>query len=276
MNSIQAFIEAYPITCIVLYSVYALLLGSVLSMLVYRLPLMLERSTAGDDEAPASLNLFFPRSHCVHCKTTIPIYYNVPLLSYLLLRGRCHHCHHVISWRYPVVEALTLFLSLAALYAFGYHLILIAVLLFIALSICLSMIDLEHQLLPDNLTYSLLWIGLLVNTQTVFCSLPNAVWSAAIAYVSLWLLIKVFYLCTGKIGMGHGDFKLFAAFGAWFGWTALTPILMIACVFGIIIGSVYLRINKKNRNHPIPFGPYLCTAGLMYLLSTPFVTLNFL
>jgi len=267
MRTFQLFAHTYPITCLILYSLAALLVGSVLSMLIYRLPIMLMQAETQESQTPSSypFNLFLPRSHCVRCKKTIPIYHNIPLLSYLLLGGRCHHCHHAIAWRYPLVEASTLLLSLVAVYVFGYHLILVAVLPFIWICIALTMIDIEHQLLPDTLTYSLLWLGLLVNTQTIFCSLPNAVWSAAIAYLSLWLIIKLFYLCTGKIGMGNGDFKLFAALAAWFGWTALTPILLMACMLGIIIGSLYLWHQKKNRHHAIPFGPYLCIAGLSYL-----------
>ncbi len=267
MKMLQLFMHTYPIIWTILYSLFTLLVGSVLSMLVYRLPIMLDLAENQDLTLPLSspFNLFLPRSHCVHCKKTIPMYHNIPLLSYLLLRGRCHHCQHAIAWRYPFIEASTLILSLLAAYLFGYNLILVAVLPFIWLCIALSMIDLEHQLLPDALNYSLLWVGLLVNTQAVFCSLPNAVWTAAIAYLSLWLIIKLFYLVTGKIGMGYGDFKLFAALGAWFGWTALTPILLLACTLGIIIGSFYLWHHKKSRHQPIPFGPYLCIAGLSYL-----------
>ena len=259
MTFIQALIHAYPLLSILLYSLGVLLVGSVLSMLTYRLPIML------DQPHTLRFNLFFPRSHCVHCKKIVPIYHNIPLLSYGLLHGHCHACHHPISWRYPCIEALTLLFSLGALYGFGWQWILIAVLPFLWICIALTMIDLEHQILPDTLTYSLLWLGLLVNTQAVFCPLSSAVWGTVIAYLSLWLLIKIFYLITGKIGMGYGDFKLLAAFGAWFGWTALTPILLVSCVLGIGIGSLYLWINHKNRHHPIPFGPYLCMAGTLYL-----------
>ncbi|PJD90798.1 MAG: prepilin peptidase [Legionella sp.] len=248
------------------FSCYALLIGSVLSMVIYRLPMMLKQDEhTGETGTRPIFNLFLPRSHCTHCKKTIPFYHNIPLVSYLLLRGRCHFCQHPIAWQYPAIEALTLILSLCAVYKFGFHLDLIWVLPFIWLILCLGFIDLEHQLLPDNLTLTLLWLGLLVNTQTVFCSLPNAVWSAAGAYLSLWLLIKIFYMFTGKIGMGHGDFKLFAALGAWFGWMSLTPILLIACVLGTVIGLSYLGLTRQDRNTPMPFGPYLCIAGLCYL-----------
>ncbi|MCR9192309.1 MAG: A24 family peptidase [Gammaproteobacteria bacterium] len=259
ISSILSLTQLYPISSILIISVCALMVGSVLSMTIYRLPLILEQPDS------ASFNLFFPRSHCVHCKKTIPFYYNIPLFSYLYLRGRCHHCRHKISWRYPIVEILTLVLSLLAVYTYGYTFITLWVLAFVSLTLCLGFIDLEHQLLPDTLTLGLLWLGLLMNTQSVFCTLPNAVWSAAGAYLCLWVVMKLFCLITGKIGMGHGDFKLFAAFGAWFGWTALIPILLIASTLGSVIGLSYLRITKQNRNTPIPFGPFLCIGGLATL-----------
>ena len=274
MTSIQLFMHSYPTTFILLYSIGMLLIGSVLSMLIYRLPIMVNQAEPSCSST-SRFNLFLPRSHCIRCKKIIPIYHNIPLLSYILLRGRCHACHCAISWRYPLVEALTLIFSLLALYFFGCQLLLVAVLPFIWPCIALAMIDLDHQILPDPLTYSLLWLGLLINSQGIFCTLSAAVWGAAIAYVSLWILIKVFYLITGKIGMGYGDFKLFAALGAWFGWSALTPILLLSCMLGIIFGSFYLWINKKNRNHPISFGPYLCIAGVVYLFSMPFSGLWF-
>jgi leader peptidase (prepilin peptidase)/N-methyltransferase len=240
------------------------MIGSVLSMVVYRLPKMMDQHDHIPTKHPV-FNLFLPRSHCPHCKKTIPAWHNIPLCAYIFLWGHCAYCHNVISWRYPTIEALTLSLSLLALYCFGYHLTLLTALPFIWILICLAFIDLEHQLLPDVLTLSLLWLGLLINTNALFCPLSTAVWSAAGAYVSLWSVIKIYYLLTGKLGMGHGDFKLFAAFGAWFGWTSLTTILLIACIMGTVIGLLYLGITKQNRNTPIPFGPYLCIAGLAYL-----------
>lgn len=269
MTLLQAFIHTYPIVSILLYSLAMLMIGSLLSMITYRLPLMLRQSELQDDSSDTSpvFNLFLPRSHCVHCKKVIPLHHNLPLLSYCVLRGRCHNCQHMIAWRYPGIEAVTLLLSLIALYHYDWQLLLVGVLVFLWLCICLTVIDLEHKILPDTLTYCLLWLGLLINTQNVFCSLSAAIWGAVAAYLSLWILIKLFYLATGKIGMGYGDFKLFAALGAWFGWIALTPILLLACVMGIIFGSLYLWFNKKSHQHPIPFGPYLCIAGVLYLFQ---------
>lgn len=267
MRSLTLFIQTYPGACILIYSLLSLMVGSLISMLTHRIPIMIEQSESTDTppKTTPKFNLFLPRSHCISCKKTIPFYYNIPLLSYILLKGRCHHCRNTIAWRYPLIEASTLLLSLLALYLFGASMMLVIVLPFFWLCIALVAIDLEHQLLPDMLTYSLLWLGLLINAQHVFCALSDAVWGATIAYSSLWLLIKVFYLLTGKIGMGYGDFKLFAALGAWFGWGALMPILVLACILGIIIGSVYLWLHNKTRHHPIPFGPYLCIAGISYV-----------
>ena len=158
-------------------------------------------------------------------------------------------------------------LSLFGAFIFGFNLTLLYVLFFIWLILCLTMIDLEHQILPDVLTLGLLWLGLIANTQNLFTSLPNAVLSAASGYLFLWLFIKLFYLFTGKIGMGQGDFKLFAAMGAWFGWTALPLVLFGASLSGAIVGVVYLTATGKTKNTPIPFGPFLCLAGLVVLFA---------
>lgn len=264
IDIIPTLITLYPISCLFLFCLGSLMMGSVLSMIVYRLPKMLMHEDNPTHPCP-TFNFFLPRSHCPCCKKTIAAWHNIPLLSYILLRGRCSHCHATIAWRYPAIEAITLALSLLALYCFGAHLILLLVLPFIWLIIALTFIDLEHQLLPDTLTLSLLWLGLLINTQNLFCSLTSAVWSAAGAYLFLWTIIKVYYLITGKIGMGHGDFKLFAAFGAWFGWTSLASILLISCALGTVIGLLYLKFTRQHHSTPIPFGPYLCIAGLVYL-----------
>lgn len=167
--------------------------------------------------------------------------------------------------RYPLVEILTLILSLYALFHFGLSLELVFSLLFVWICICLIFIDMDHQLLPDNLTLSLLWAGLIANTMQIYTSLPNAVLSAAGAWLALWSFIQLFYLITGKIGMGHGDFKLFAAFGAWFGWTLLPLTLIMASLSGAVIGSIVLKIKKKNNDTPIPFGPFLAVSGIISL-----------
>ena len=270
---INDFILLYPITTYVFFGLLSLSVGSLLNVIIYRLPIILQAewtlSCRSLLQLPAektnNLNLFYPRSFCPSCKTLIPAWHNIPLISYILLRGRCRQCQQGIPIQYPLVEATCLILSLYAAWFFGFNVSLILILLFVWIIICMFVIDLQHQLLPDSLTLSLLWLGLIANTQALFTSLPNAVLSAAGAYLCLWLFIKIFYLITAKVGMGNGDFKLFAAFGAWFGWTQLPLILLISSLTGAITGIIYLRKTGQTRSTPIPYGPFLCIAGLISL-----------
>lgn len=256
-----------------LFAVSALAIGSLLNVIIYRLPLMLQNDYRHSCQAllglPAEtlqpLNLWWPRSFCPHCQTMIVAWYNIPLFSYFWLRGRCHHCHQSISLQYPLVEASCLVLSSYAAWHFGFTVTLIWALCLIWLVICLTVIDLRHQLLPDSLSLSLLWIGLLANVHTQFTPLSDAVVGAMSGYLALWLVMKLYYLCTQKIGMGHGDFKLFAAFGAWFGWQTLPLMLLMASLSGVIMGGLYLKLTQQTRATPIPFGPFLCFAGLLML-----------
>lgn len=256
-----------------LLALFSLTIGSLLNVIIYRIPLMLEvewqnhcsHQSDKPEKLASSLNLFFPRSFCPSCKTTVPARFNLPLLGYLLLRGRCQFCKEPISLRYPVVELFSCLAALFAAWHFGFNLTLIFALAYIWILICLFYIDLEHQLLPDNLTLSLLWLGLIANTQNLFTTLAGSVLSASAAYLSLWLIIKVYYLFTGKIGMGNGDFKLFAAYGAWFGWQLLPLILLLSSLVGALTGILYLRIQNKTKDTPIAFGPFLCLAGLVSL-----------
>ncbi|MDI9818232.1 MULTISPECIES: A24 family peptidase [unclassified Legionella] len=256
-----------------LLALFALAVGSLLNVIIYRLPIMLRTEWEKDcrhllNLPPGSyekLNLFLPRSFCPFCKTMISACNNIPVLSYCLLRGRCRHCGKRISLRYPLVELLSCLLALYAAWHFGFNLTLLFALLFIWFLTSLFFIDLNHYLLPDSLTLGLLWLGLIANSQSLFTSLTDAVLTAATAYLALWLLITLFYWVTGKIGMGNGDFKLFAAFGAWFGWTQLPLILFLASITGAITGIAYLKVNKKTKDTPIPFGPFLCVAGVVSL-----------
>lgn len=255
----------------------SLAVGSLLNVIIYRLPLMLEAEWRQEyfelmnieEEKQQNINLFFPRSFCPSCKTMVKAWQNIPILSYLFLRGRCGQCKAPISIRYPLIELCTLLLSLYASWHFGFTLQLPFALIAIWFLICLFFIDLDHQLLPDSLTLSLLWLGLIANTANLFTPLPEAVLSAAGAYVGLWIFIKLFYLITGKIGMGNGDFKLFAAFGAWFGWKFLPLILLFSSIAGVIIGLLYLYLQDKSKDTTIPFGPFLCVAGLATLFWGP-------
>lgn len=270
---LSLFITLHPFLFYVFLILFSLSIGSFLNVVIYRLPLMLEQewtsqcqSLLNIEETKSSrLNIVFPRSFCPHCKTNIPAWHNIPILSYLLLRGRCHHCKTHIPLRYPLVELLTLTLSLLAISHFGYTPELAFALLFIWILIPIYFIDLDHQLIPDVLSLSLLWIGLLANTQMIFTSLHHAVIAAVIAYLTLWIFIQLFYLLTGKIGMGNGDFKLYAAFGAWFGWSQLPFILLAASFIGALVGIGYLKCTHQSKETPIPFGPFLCIAGMMSL-----------
>lgn len=262
-----------PWALYIFVGLFSLAVGSFLNVVIYRLPLMLEAEWRNDccslldipDAPKPKLNLIFPRSFCPVCHHNIPSWHNIPVISYCLLRGRCRECRTPIPMQYPLVELLSFILSLSAAWQFGFGLKLLFVLPFIWILISLFFIDLKHQILPDCLTLSLLWLGLLCNTQSLFSALPNAVLSAAGAYMSLWLFIRLFYLITGKIGMGNGDFKLFAAFGAWFGAMELPLILLFSSFTGALVGCFYLKKNKKTKETPIPFGPFLCVAALIAL-----------
>ncbi len=270
---LEELLASQPAFFYISFALFSLLVGSLLNVVIYRLPLMLQAEWAKDcrellhlpEQAESDINLFFPRSFCPKCKTQVKAWQNIPLVSYLFLKGKCSSCKQSISLRYPAIELLTMLLSLFALWHFGYSAQLPFVLLGIWLIICMFFIDLDHQLLPDSLTYCLLWLGLLANTQTLFIRLDVAVFSAVGAYLSLWTFIKLFYFLTGKVGMGHGDFKLFAAFGAWLGWTTLPLILFLSSLTGAIIGALYLKFNNQSRSTPIPFGPFLCVAWLVAL-----------
>ncbi len=267
-------------------SIIALLIGSFLNVVIYRLPRMLQTAWRTECELLLNLkksappnkplfNLFLPRSSCTQCQKVIPFWHNIPILSFILLKGRCCFCKTAISWQYPIVEFICLILSLAAGLWFGFNPLLIFALCFIWILICLAGIDLHHQLLPDELTLGLLWIGLLANTQHLFIPLSDAVLGAVSGYLVLWCAMKLFYLCTKKIGMGHGDFKLLAALGAWFGWALLPFILLTASLIGAVAGLIYLKATKQSKETPIPFGPFLCLSGLFVLFFRKIIIFHF-
>ncbi len=261
-----------------LVGIIGLLVGSFLNVLIYRLPIILQRqwrkeclgylNLADDNKNCVEdvCNLALPASHCVHCKVPILIRHNIPLLSYLFLRGRCAACHEPISARYPVVEFLTACTSMMVAWHFGPSVQTIAALLLTWGVIALSFIDLEHQLLPDTLVLPLLWIGLLLNEWTVFSSPQSSILGAACGYLSLWLVYYSFKLVTKKEGMGRGDFKLLAMLGAWLGWQYLALMILLSSVVGVVIGMTLISLNKQQRETPIPFGPYLAIAGWLALL----------
>ena len=250
-----------------------LIVGSFLNVVILRLPRMMEQEWQRDcaelQDLPVpeqeTLSLSRPASHCPGCKSPIKPWQNIPVVSYLVLRGRCAHCQRSIGLRYPAVELASGALSLAAAVTFGPSASLLMALLFIWVLIALTGIDIDTQLLPDNLTLPLLWLGLAANLFEVWADLPSAVIGAMAGYLSLWSVYWLFKLVTGKEGMGFGDFKLLAALGAWFGWQALPLIILLSSFVGAAIGITFVLVRGQDRNVPIPFGPYLAGAGLLYL-----------
>lgn len=212
-------------------------------------------------------NLLVPRSHCPHCNTPLRVADNIPLISWLVLRGRCGHCGTKISARYPVVEALTAVLSAVVAYKFGFTTTTVLALVLMWTLVALTFIDADTTLLPDDLTLPLLWLGLGANIFGTFVPLSDAVIGAIAGYLVLWSIYWLFKLTTGKEGMGYGDFKLLAALGAWMGWKALLPIVLLSSLVGAVVGIVLIVLARRGREIPIPFGPYLAAAGFIVLLA---------
>ncbi len=254
-------------------AVLGLLVGSFLNVVIHRVPRMLEREWAQQaaevrgEDAPAAdrYDLVVPRSHCPSCGHRIGALENIPLLSWLLQRGKCTACGASIPARYPIVELATGVLSAIAVWRFGATAEGMGAVVLTCFLIALAFIDLDTQLLPDSMTLPLLWLGLLFNLSGVFAPLPAAVIGAMAGYLSLWSIYWLFKLATGKEGMGYGDFKLLAALGAWFGWTALPAVILLASVVGAAVGIVLIVAARHGREVPIPFGPYLAGAGLLAL-----------
>ena len=271
-------LSQYPGLYLSLTALFALAIGSFLNVVIYRLPVMLEREwreqcleylehPAGEEQPP--FNLLLPRSKCRQCGHQITAAENIPVLSYLFLRGRCRDCGTRISIRYPLVELLTAALTVAVVWHFGLTPDALAASILTWALITLSFIDIDHRLLPDRITLPFLWLGLtlhLFNDSLFQTSLQAAVTGAITGYVSLWLLFHGYRLATGKHGMGFGDFKLVALFGAWLGWQQLPLIILMASAVGAVTGIIGILIGRQDRNHPIPFGPFLCAAGWVAML----------
>ena len=261
-------------TAIVLFS---LCVGSFLNVVIYRLPVMLERdwrqqcrefldldASTGTEEV--KISLASPASTCPSCGHSIRAWENIPVISYLILGGRCSSCKASISLQYPAIEAITALLSVAVAWRFGVSVQTAGGLLFTWILIALTMIDVHKQLLPDSLTLPLMWLGLIFALYDTYTSLHASVIGAIAGYLVLWTVFHVFKLFTGKEGMGFGDFKLLAAMGAWMGWTMLPQIILVSSVVGAIAGSIMLVTGKARSQQPIPFGPYLAIAGWIALL----------
>jgi len=266
-------LSAEPALFTGLVFIFSLLVGSFLNVVIHRLPRMMEAEwhaqcaeLRGEALAAAApFNLAVPRSACPQCGHQITALENIPLLSWLWLRGRCSSCRTPISARYPLVELLTALLSAAAAWKWGVSVQTAGALLLIWTLVALAFIDLDTTLLPDSLTLPLLWLGLLFNLGGHFASLPEAVVGAMAGYLVLWSVYWLFKLATGKEGMGYGDFKLLAAIGAWLGWQMLPVTLLLSSVVGALAGIAMIVLVKHDRRVPIPFGPYLAGGGLVAL-----------
>ncbi len=273
MSSLSA-VWAQPELLLPLTFIVGLAVGSFLNVVIHRLPLKLEQEwrqeaseflgQAQSNEPPITLSK--PRSRCPHCKTQLRVRDNIPLLSWLLLRGKCHACAQPISCRYPIVELATALLSVLCVWHFGYGWQALGALLLLWGLIALAGIDLDTYLLPDVITLPLLWLGLLFNLFGVFAPLNDAVIGAMAGYLVLWGIFWLFKLATGKEGMGYGDFKLLAALGAWMGWQMLPVVVLASSVVGASVGLLLIVFKGMGRDKPIPFGPYLAGAGVIALL----------
>ena len=255
-------------------ALFGLLIGSFLNVVIYRLPIMMQRDSdnyvaheSGKDlPHQDKFNLMVPRSACPHCGHQITALENIPVISYLVLGGKCRACKAPISPRYPIIEAFTALVSGALVWHLGSGVAGLAALVFGFMLIAMTFIDLDTQYLPDDLTLPLLWLGLLVNINGAFVPLQDAVIGAAAGYLVLWGIYWIFKLATGKEGMGYGDFKLLAALGAWMGWKALPSIILLSSVVGAIVGIALIVVAKRSRDKAIPFGPYLAAAGMIAML----------
>lgn len=271
--SFIAILQDTPSFFISFITIIGLMVGSFLNVVIYRLPEMMKRNWLQQCaelhgkaiETLPTFNLITPRSACPHCGHKITALENIPIISYLALRGRCSQCQARISPRYPIVEAVTALMSGFVAWHFGYSLITIAVLIFVWSLIALAVIDLNTQLLPDDITLPLLWLGVLVNMNDGFTDLHSAITGVMAGYLSLWSIYWCFKQITGKEGMGYGDFKLLAAIGAWLGWSMLPIVILFSSLVGAIAGVGLIIAAKLKKNIPIPFGPYLVGGAFIAL-----------
>ncbi len=275
LNQILVFFEQIPLAFQIYIFILGLLVGSFLNVVIYRLPKMMQREWRGDclefleqpaEETTEPFNLVVPRSRCGHCGHKISALENIPLLSYIFLRGKCSSCGTPISLQYPLVELFTGVISLIIALHFGVTQQTAFALIFSWSLIAASGIDIGHKLLPDSITLPLMWLGILLGYFNVFIDLETSVIGAMAGYMSLWSVYIVFKVITGKEGMGHGDFKLLAMLGAWMGWKMLFVIILTSSLVGAIVGLSMIALKKTSRGTQIPFGPYLAAAGWISLL----------
>lgn len=275
----QDVFNQYPMMVVGAAVVLGLIVGSFLNVVIYRLPLMMERewkqecrlileldSEPQPSDSTEIFNLIQPNSRCPQCGAAIKPWHNIPVISYLMLGGKCANCSQPISARYPIIEAVTGLLSGIVAWQLGYSIEALTVLGLTWALIALTMIDVDHKLLPDQITLPLLWAGLIVNSFGFFVPLGDALWGAVAGYLSLWSVYWGFKILTGKEGMGFGDFKLLAALGAWMGWQYLLLIILLSSVVGAVVGISLIVFSKNGRDTQIPFGPYLAAAGWIAFL----------
>lgn len=269
-----SYLSYEPTLVIFIVGVWGLIVGSFLNVVIYRLPIMMEREWRKQcaellGQSPPQLppfNLVQPRSQCPHCGHPITVLENIPMVSYLWQRGRCTACQQPISIRYPLIEATSAGLAIITAWHFGWGWPLAGALILTWALIAASMIDFNHQLLPDDIVLPLLWLGLLCNFWEIYTTLQASVLGALAGYLILWSVYWVFKLITGKEGLGYGDFKLLAMLGAWTGWSQLPVIILMSSFVGSLVGISLIFWRGHHRNAPIPFGPYLAAAGWISLL----------
>ncbi len=244
------------------------MVGSFLNVVIARLPVMVLTAHRKKASAPP-FNLFYPRSQCPRCHHLITWLQNIPIISFVCLKGKCHHCHQRISWRYPLIELLSSGLSLLIAIQFGCTLTTVAALILTYVLITLTFIDIDHTILPDDITIPCIWLGLWFNTYHLFTTPTDAILGAIFGYLSLYIFYWIFKAITQKEGMGYGDFKLLALLGAWLGWQYLPLIILFSSFIGSLIGLCIIYFKNKSKNTPIPFGPFLSLGGFVALVWGP-------
>lgn len=283
MSHIIELLTNHPYFYLSTIFVLGLLIGSFLNVVILRLPVMMERDwkqqccelldldDAKFNKDQANINLVTPRSHCPKCKHQISAFQNIPVISYLFLKGKCNNCKNKISIRYPLIEIVSGISVVIVAYYFGVSTQTLFALFLTWSLIALSMIDFDTQYLPDDITLPLLWLGIIINLFGVFTDIESSVLGAIFGYGTLWSVYIIFKLVTGKEGMGHGDFKLLAVLGAWFGWQSLPLIIILSSLVGAVIGISLIIFKSHDRNTAIPFGPYLAIAGWISMLWGPYI-----
>ncbi len=280
MTDFVLFLKSQPYLTAIAIGILGLVIGSFLTVVITRYPKMLQHEWKQEchdflelpsEDTSQPPTLIKPRSRCSQCKTPIKWYQNIPLISFIFLRGKCAHCHKKISWLYPGIEALTAILSIVILFYFGISWRMLAALLLTYSLVVLFFIDLEHQLLPDPITLTLLWIGLMLNSFNCFVPLQQAVWGAVVGYGVLWLFSSIFKYVRKKQGMGHGDFKMLAMLGAWFGIAMILNIMLCSIILGTLISLALMSFKKLNKENTFAFGPFIAISAFASMIWGPFL-----